>query len=844
MKRCNLLLVFCIIFALGVCVSENTCEALEIYTYYAQSGNLESKTLSEADKSGNTYYYYEDDAFYVSPHGGTYGRLLMQMSVEPSFEGYRGVQYEYYGSSDTVKTKHCYENADYSDSSNPTLNDLVSVVTYYNTPWLFESVTYYVLGGGGFDYYSHYMEESFHGSGMGRTDIMIFADPDDIGATAYEFEYYPDTDTIYRKYCYERGDRSDPSMPAVGDLILFYEYDSFDRLTRKEYADGSAWVYEWEYQIPTHMRMESWPEPGDMRHYLIYENGQDYNLENANTWPLVADISFFESGNVSYRLEPGILGDNIYHLYIDEDYYDYHGYGMGRLEMVTNLANGSFSTFSYFGNTERISSYYIHDSIPNINYTYDFYDEEWPSNNKGIITTDLNCGRVYTYLKNDWGISPEDKINYGYIWGTAKELITYDKLLSQTYGAGTLYYYYEEDLEDKNAIRVELDEGRICELTINGDNVFLQKVIDNTADTCYWFLWGEDVYEGYDNVVIEYNAGDWMAYHDFNPDTQNPDNVFDNSSWIAIGTIPEPNLSILPELGDWWDWVIENNVVPEFPPLSSDYTYDNDRVIERIDHNPYTDTTYTCEWDYQGAGQVKINMSYDYNDDSNIDLISTRVYNNDADYDIENIGTWELLSESSKYYKNGVFKRFVTSLYESDFNLDGRVDLNDFAILRSRYGTTEGATRLTGDTNRDGRVDSEDYGNFVGQFGLRNLLQGADIVLKDKGDNVVVKIFASDGHREIYIYTDGLFTEEDLLVSGILNPTDVIIDNTVSAAPENLVENGEESVVNSATILGDQEVIARLETQTETIATRNKSKFTYYSDLKPRKTKYLDWLKN
>jgi len=343
-----------------------------------------------------------------------------------------------------------------------------------------------------------------------------------------------------------------------------------------------------------------------------------------------------------------------------------------------------------------------------------------------------------------------------------------------------------------------------------------------------------------------YTRGCAWSMYTFLPDTKNLENVINPDNWNFIGEVSDPESiqHILPELGNWWDWIIENNVVPEFPPLSSDRIYDGlDRVIERIDRNPKTDTTYIYEWDYQGVGRVKEDMSYDYDDDGNIDLISTRIYTNDIDYNIENINTWEILSESSKYYKNGILNKYVTLLLSGDFNLDGRVDLSDFAIIVGNFGRTEGATRLTGDTNRDEKVDGEDLNDFASQFGNRNLLREADTLLTDTNGNSVVKIFASGNHREIHIYTDGLFTEEDVLVSGILKQGDVIIDNTAPEAPENSAENIEEPVVNAATIPGDQEVLARLAIAEELTASRNTSKLTYYNELKS-KSKYLDWLKN
>jgi len=247
--------------------------------------------------------------------------------------------------------------------------------------------------------------------------------------------------------------------------------------------------------------------------------------------------------------------------------------------------------------------------------------------------------------------------------------------------------------------------------------------------------------------------------------------------------------------------------------------------------------------------QVKVEMSYDYDDDGNVDLISTRIYDNGTDYDIANINTWQILSEGTKYYSDGVLKQYVTSLNLCDSNLNGRMDLGDFAKIRSGQGTTEGATLLTGDTNEDGAVDSEDYDNFMGQFGNRTLIRGVDTVLTGANDIPVVKVFA-DGHREIYIYADGPFTEDDLDASGILKPGDVVVDRTVPAAPEaEDPRSAPEAQTSeaSAILQADPDASAVFEARQAAqgaAGKRRRSKLKFLNDLKGKKTKYLDWAKD
>jgi hypothetical protein len=56
------------------------------------------------------------------------------------------------------------------------------------------------------------------------------------------------------------------------------------------------------------------------------------------------------------------------------------------------------------------------------------------------------------------------------------------------------------------------------------------------------------------------------------------------------------------------------------------------------------------------------------------------------------------------------------SLLPTDFNMDGKVDLSDFTILKSNFGDGN-VTRKEGDANLDGYVDLTDFGLLKSQFG-------------------------------------------------------------------------------------------------------------------------------
>jgi len=180
-----------------------------------------------------------------------------------------------------------------------------------------------------------------------------------------------------------------------------------------------------------------------------------------------------------------------------------------------------------------------------------------------------------------------------------------------------------------------------------------------------------------------------------------------------------------------------------------------------------------------------------------------------------------------------------SALIPGDSNLNGRADISDLAKIRSGQGTTEGATWLDGDTNGDGAIDSEDYANFMNRFGTRSpSAGGTDTLLFDENGRLVVRIFADDGHREIYTYTDGLFTGEELEAFGILNLGDEIVDRTGAPAPEALA---------APVIQGNQDVISILEIQAQTSAgKKSKSPLKFLNELKGGRKgcKYLDLLEN
>jgi hypothetical protein len=78
-------------------------------------------------------------------------------------------------------------------------------------------------------------------------------------------------------------------------------------------------------------------------------------------------------------------------------------------------------------------------------------------------------------------------------------------------------------------------------------------------DATYWFLWGDNVYQGQSNVVIKETAtGAWTAYK-FKPNRENFEQLMQGLT--LIGAVADPTSLALPELGDWAAYCAANNII-------------------------------------------------------------------------------------------------------------------------------------------------------------------------------------------------------------------------------------------------------------------------------------------
>jgi hypothetical protein len=78
--------------------------------------------------------------------------------------------------------------------------------------------------------------------------------------------------------------------------------------------------------------------------------------------------------------------------------------------------------------------------------------------------------------------------------------------------------------------------------------------------------------------------------------------------------------------------------------------------------------------------------------------------------------TWKVGSASETVGGNDIIVKYT---YTGDFNLDGKVDLNDYRAFSNSYddGATTGNEWALGDTNDDGKLTINDYRTFAQDYG-------------------------------------------------------------------------------------------------------------------------------
>ncbi|MDD3089238.1 MAG: hypothetical protein PHT95_04755, partial [Candidatus Omnitrophica bacterium] len=268
------------------------------YTYYYHEDTdnwMESKTLAEADGSGNVYYHYLDENW--ASQG--YGRVDKQVRASADGDGAIAYYYEYHSGTNVVSKKICYKTADYSDPKDPEFLTTLVVYEYNSSGSMTVKYTYYdnannrvesktMTPAQSGDSYYHYLDESFdhdedgtveEGENYGRLDVQVKSSSDGDGAIAYTYTYHGSTKRVNKKECYGSSDLSDPTDPVLSQWkVTYWNYDDANnRMYQKLLANGEAY----QYFNDASGRMElKWGTDSAIYHYTnenVLSQGYGYN---------------------------------------------------------------------------------------------------------------------------------------------------------------------------------------------------------------------------------------------------------------------------------------------------------------------------------------------------------------------------------------------------------------------------------------------------------------------------------------------------------------------------------------------------------------------------------------
>ncbi|MFA6142520.1 MAG: S8 family serine peptidase [Candidatus Omnitrophota bacterium] len=595
-------------------------------TYYA-SGNL--RTYKTYYNGTYNRYVFEDSNFYDVDGGRGQGRLLRWEYTDESGNTNFN-EFEYYGKTLVVKN---ITSAMWRHGS--IVLDSAEEAEYYNEDFIESSRTTTDSEGNTIvatliisDEYGNPKAYVVKRSSSGS---VLWAREFDTYSLGFNVVVAVDnSDNVYAAATKWNGSNSDVliySYTAAGQLIGSYQY-----------GGGN------EEQI-TSIIADSLGN--------IYIAGERYSSSN----PDIRDL-FIAKLNPDMS---GVLWESVY----DSGDKDCNGYLT--IDQFGNIVlHGRSDAFSY----EYFKVAYTSDGVAS-SAVYDDLEMSSGSSWLGVWEN----GREYSDAERI-GADSELYITYAYAYGTGKTIIEYDtdtESFPDSFGGMTVRCFINAANEDIG-YHVEFDNGAVMEaIPIPGSDGGWQPTkfenydIGGHTGSTWWLFWDVGI------TIEKTSSGQYLAYS-FDADAEDFDAWRESLVSVAL---PDP-IPDLPEFGNWTQYCIDNNILVEFPPLTTDgYLYDvSNRLIQKIDRNPLMDTTYAYEWDYQSQGFVKMNISYDYDGDEVNELIYSKIFANGSDPDISNMGTWQLVSETNylkgvtyEYYASGRIKSVSFSTPDSAGNL-------------------------------------------------------------------------------------------------------------------------------------------------------------------------------
>ncbi|KJJ84953.1 Peptidase S8 and S53, subtilisin, kexin, sedolisin domain protein [Candidatus Omnitrophus magneticus] len=300
----------------------------------------------------------------------------------------------------------------------------------------------------------------------------------------------------------------------------------------------------------------------------------------------------------------------------DPGYDKYYGFGL--LDAYGALKNKIYSESS-----GRVLGEWF-DTLDEDGFIgYKYYDENFDSR---------NSGRVYSL----WPVDDFSITNLAYINDTDEILLQQDFEYMSTwaFGRGMRYIFLDPILKNLLGEVVEFSTGY--------------------SAVKRWFLYGDNVYKTYDNIVVENNQDVWRIYT-FNPsgdfyDCANPLN------WTYISTITSATAQTLNlpslEKEDWLNLCLSKAVLPELPSIKQkilETDLNTGLATDVLNYNPYINTIEKYFWDNMTIGNVFVKTYYDKNNnfifDSSDTYLYGRILENKTDYNLSNSSSWLRLEE-------------------------------------------------------------------------------------------------------------------------------------------------------------------------------------------------------
>lgn len=625
-------------------------------TRYPATGLIKTELKAGVSADGYIYYEYQNDNY----QGRGYGRATKKQRLDGSYvliSAYWSstetpqVVEEYDASSQKLSVKTYQSNGQLSQQYDyyPGSGNLKAYYNEWNGGANFMRYAFMDE-----DYYGYFIAgDPNHSHGQGR--FLKWEYMDDTGNVNFrEFEYYGDTldvkkvttsdwlngvivpnakqeTTFYNEsfLSHPRKAIDSAGNTVISTLAISYENGAKAHIIKRGPSGNLIWSKEFTVNNTSALNVAVCVDSSNNVYVASeYYNGTDSDLivykydANGNQvglpyifnnggWESVSYISVDFSGNVIVcgTTDPGtwtnrdlyvvkitpdltLSWQNIY----DSGYNDYDGYitfdHSGNICVHASSSNNPDRTLRSF-----VVSYAPAGQILSTGHSW--LDIYYSGNEYGCWET----GRDYKYSLIEDGVIKEERYCFAYMGGTGKAILMNmlfeNSMFPAEYGKLTFFTFFNTSTSADTGYYGMFENGTYGEAVPSGsvEGVKVTKACNVPGrSSTYWFLWGEDVYQEYDNVVIEKTSSNQWFAHRFTPNTENFEELL--SGWISIGEITDPEKLVLPELGNWWDWCARSGIVPEFPPISTIMNADDTRT----DHNPIINTTYSY-WDGTGLKQ-------------------------------------------------------------------------------------------------------------------------------------------------------------------------------------------------------------------------------------------------